>query len=61
MSKIGSATATFNEIIEHESSLNKSTSDKHIKNLSEISELSEELKKEVEKLFLQMDVLIFST
>ena len=42
--KIGSATATFNEIIEHESSLNKSTSDKHIKNFSEIDQLSDELK-----------------
>ena len=44
VSKIGSATATFNEIIEHESSLNKSTSDKHIKNFSEIEQLSDELK-----------------
>ncbi len=42
--KIGSATATLNEIIEYESSLNKSTSDEHIKTLSEISTLSEELK-----------------
>ena len=44
VSKIGSATATFNEIIEHESSLNKSTSDKHIKNFNEIDQLSDELK-----------------
>jgi len=44
VSKIGSATATLNEIIEHESSLNKSTSDKHIKNFIEISQLSNELK-----------------
>ena len=44
ISKIGSATATLNEIIEHESSLNKSTSDKHIKNFIEISQLSNELK-----------------
>jgi len=44
VSKIGSATATLNEIIEHESSLNKSTSDKHIKNLNEIAQLSVELK-----------------
>ena len=29
--KIGSATATLNEIIEYESSLNKSSSDEHIK------------------------------
>jgi len=42
--KIGSATATLNEIIEYESSLNKSTSDEHIKTLSEIATLSEELK-----------------
>jgi len=42
--KIGSATATLNEIIEYESSLNKSTSDEHIKTLGEIIELSEELK-----------------
>ena len=44
VSKIGSATATINEIIEHESSLNKSTSDKHIKSISEITSLSKELK-----------------
>ena len=42
--KIGSATATINEIIEYESSLNKSTSDAHIKTLNEITALSEELK-----------------
>jgi len=42
--KIGSATASLNEIIEYESSLNKSTSDEHIKTLSEITVLSEELK-----------------
>jgi D-beta-D-heptose 7-phosphate kinase/D-beta-D-heptose 1-phosphate adenosyltransferase len=42
--KIGSATATLNEIIEYESSLSKSTSDEHIKTLSEIATLSEELK-----------------
>lgn len=42
--KIGSATATLNEIIEYESSLNKSTSDEHIKSLDEITTLSEELK-----------------
>jgi len=44
VSKIGSATATLNEIIEHESSLKKSTSDKHIKNFNEIAQLSIELK-----------------
>jgi D-beta-D-heptose 7-phosphate kinase / D-beta-D-heptose 1-phosphate adenosyltransferase len=42
--KIGSTTATFNEIIEYESSLNKSSSDIHIKTLSEIGLISEELK-----------------
>ena len=42
--KIGSATATLNEIIEYESSLNKSTSDVHIKTLNEITSLSQELK-----------------
>jgi len=42
--KIGSATATLNEIIEYESSLNKSTSDEHIKTLDEITLLSFELK-----------------
>ena len=42
--KIGSATAKLNEIIEYESSLNKSTSDAHIKTLNEITALSEELK-----------------
>ena len=42
VSKIGSATATINEIIEHESSLNKSTSDKHIKTFHEISKISNE-------------------
>ena len=42
--KIGSATASLNEIIEYESSLNKSTSDEHIKTLDEITTLSNELK-----------------
>jgi len=42
--KIGSATATLNEIIEYESSLNKSTSDEHIKTLNKIIALSIELK-----------------
>jgi D-beta-D-heptose 7-phosphate kinase/D-beta-D-heptose 1-phosphate adenosyltransferase len=42
--KIGSASATINEIIEYESSLNKSTSDEHIKTLSQITALSKELK-----------------
>ena len=42
--KIGSATATLNEIIEYESNLNKSTSDEHIKTVDEITTLSQELK-----------------
>jgi D-beta-D-heptose 7-phosphate kinase / D-beta-D-heptose 1-phosphate adenosyltransferase len=42
--KIGSATATINEIIEYESSLNKSSSDKHIKSRVEIDNLSQKLK-----------------
>ena len=42
--KIGSATTTLNEIIEYESSLKKSSSDEHIKTISEITILSEELK-----------------
>ena len=48
--KIGSATATLNEIIEYESSLKKSTSDSHIKSLEEIALLSEELKKRGKKI-----------
>ena len=48
--KLGSATATLNEIIEYESSLNKSTSDSHIKTLEEIALLSEELKKRGKKI-----------
>ena len=40
--KIGSATATLNEIIEYESSLNKSNSNEHIKTISEIILLSED-------------------
>ena len=42
--KIGSATATLNEIIEYESSLNKSFSEEHIKTLNEIISLCAELK-----------------
>jgi len=42
--KIGSATATLNEIIEYESSLNKSTSDGHIKTWNEIGTITQELK-----------------
>ena len=42
--KIGSATASLNEIIEYESSINKSTSDKHIKSFDEITHLINDLK-----------------
>ena len=48
--KIGSATATINEIIEYKSSLNKSSSDAHIKTQSEIAILSEELRKKKKKI-----------
>jgi len=48
--KIGSATATLNEIIEYESSLNKSSSASHIKTLEEIELLSKELKKRGKKI-----------
>ncbi len=47
--KIGSATATLDEIIEYESSLNQSTSHYHIKTLDEISLLSAELKRRGKK------------
>lgn len=42
--KIGSATATLNEIIAYESSINKSNSHSHIKTIEEIKKLSIELK-----------------
>lgn len=48
--KIGSATATLNEIIEYESSLHKSTSYSHIKTLDEIKVLARELKQKGKKL-----------
>jgi D-beta-D-heptose 7-phosphate kinase / D-beta-D-heptose 1-phosphate adenosyltransferase len=48
--KIGSAIATLNEIIEYESSLNKSTSDGHIKTFDEITLLSKELKSRGKKI-----------
>ena len=44
VAKIGSATTTLNEIIEYESSLNKSFSEEHIKTLNEIISLCTELK-----------------
>jgi D-beta-D-heptose 7-phosphate kinase / D-beta-D-heptose 1-phosphate adenosyltransferase len=43
--KIGSATATLNEIIEYESSLNQSSSDQHIKTWPEIFSIVSKLKK----------------
>jgi len=48
--KIGSATATLNEIIEYESSLNKSSSKTHIKTTNEIISLSIELKDKGKKI-----------
>jgi D-beta-D-heptose 7-phosphate kinase / D-beta-D-heptose 1-phosphate adenosyltransferase len=48
--KIGSATATINEIIEYESSLNQSSSDEHIKNWDEISQIVSELKNKSKKI-----------
>ncbi|WP_098008857.1 D-glycero-beta-D-manno-heptose-7-phosphate kinase [Bathymodiolus thermophilus thioautotrophic gill symbiont] len=48
--KIGSATATLNEIIEYESSLNKSSSDAHIKTHDEITILSAELRSKGKKI-----------
>ena len=48
--KIGSSTASLNEIIEYESSLNKSTSDEHIKTWSEISSIISELKNKNKKI-----------
>ena len=48
--KIGSATATLNEIIEYESSLNKSTSDEHIKTWDEISSIISDLKNNDKKI-----------
>jgi len=48
--KIGSATATLNEIIEYESNLNQSTSDGHIKTWKEISHIVSELKNKKKKI-----------
>lgn len=48
--KIGSATVTLNEMIEYESSLNKSNSYAHIKTLNDISSLVEELKNKNKKI-----------
>jgi D-beta-D-heptose 7-phosphate kinase/D-beta-D-heptose 1-phosphate adenosyltransferase len=48
--KIGSSTASLNEIIEYESSLNKSSSNEHIKNWNEISFIVNELKNKKRKI-----------
>ena len=48
--KIGSATTTMNEIIEYESSLNKSNSYEHIKSWAEISSIVGELKNKGKKI-----------
>jgi D-beta-D-heptose 7-phosphate kinase / D-beta-D-heptose 1-phosphate adenosyltransferase len=48
--KIGSATATLNEIIEYESSLNKSNSYEHIKTWDEISSILFELRSKDKKI-----------
>jgi D-beta-D-heptose 7-phosphate kinase / D-beta-D-heptose 1-phosphate adenosyltransferase len=48
--KIGSATATMNEIIEYESSLNQSNSNEHIKSWEEISFIVPELKNKRKKI-----------
>ena len=50
VNKIGSATATLEEIIELESSLNKSSSIEHIKTLDEVKTLSKELKSRNKKI-----------
>ena len=50
VNKIGSATATLNEIIELESSLNKSSSAEHIKTLDEIKILSADLRERGKKI-----------
>ncbi|MDC1387029.1 D-glycero-beta-D-manno-heptose-7-phosphate kinase [Candidatus Thioglobus sp.] len=50
VNKIGSATATLNEIIELESSLNKSSSAEHIKTLDEIKIISADLKERGKKI-----------
>jgi len=48
--KIGSATASINEIIEYESSLNKSNSAEHIKTWDEISSIIASLKRKKRKI-----------
>lgn len=48
--KIGSATASLNEIIDYESSINKSNSYTHIKTFEEISIIASEIKKKNKKI-----------
>jgi D-beta-D-heptose 7-phosphate kinase / D-beta-D-heptose 1-phosphate adenosyltransferase len=48
--KIGSATVTLTEIIEYESRINKSSSEKHIKTKNEIANISKELKSKGKKI-----------
>jgi len=48
--KIGSATATLDEIYEYESSLNKSNSSSHIKTFTEIEKLSKDFHKKNKKI-----------
>ena len=50
VSKIGSATATLNEIIQHESNLNKSSSINHIKDLIEIKQIADEFRAKNKKI-----------
>lgn len=50
VNKIGSATATMNEIIAYESSLNKSSSDTHIKTWDEINSIVKECKHKKQKI-----------
>ncbi len=50
ISKVGSATATLNEIIEFESSINKSFSHKHIKTQQEIDVICNELRSRNKKI-----------
>jgi len=48
--KLGSATVSIDEVIEYESSLNKSSGDEHIKSFKEIKELVKNLKKRGKKI-----------
>ena len=50
VSKIGSATATLSEIINYESSLNKTSSDEHIKSWDQISSIVRDFKKNNRKI-----------